>query len=258
MNNPYQKYVDENFHFLDETSIINLAQNDNGSINNVISGLHKECYGLYPEEENSVEKYCLFYINGTNRLAGLVFKLSISHPDRNELTFVFSKIVNDKFETDTDLISIFNTFQDQTRTFYEKRKVYTFGEEMVDKTWALKTNDLEGIAFVPSIKRTEAFKSIFKDSIHKNKDALVEENKIYLMFNSRNGFTKIGRSKNPSLRERTLQGQEPEITILAWWQGPISLEKDLHQKFDSKRIRGEWFDLSIKNLMAIRDIFMLK
>jgi hypothetical protein len=78
------------------------------------------------------------------------------------------------------------------------------------------------------------------------------------MFNPQNGFTKIGRSKNPKFREKTLQGQEPNITILVEWNGPKSMEKELHIKFDSKRIRGEWFDLNVSDLIAIKDELKLK
>ena len=52
-----------------------------------------------------------------------------------------------------------------------------------------------------------------------------KENRIYLMFNSRNGYTKIGRSINPKLREKTLQGEEPEIEMIAIFLLILTLQK---------------------------------
>lgn len=77
------------------------------------------------------------------------------------------------------------------------------------------------------------------------------------MFNSRNGYTKIGRSINPKLREKTLQGEEPEIEMIAIWTMDKYYEKQLHQKYSVKRVRGEWFDLSISELIEIKK-FMSK
>ncbi len=67
---------------------------------------------------------------------------------------------------------------------------------------------------------------------------------VYLMKNNRSGFYKIGRSVNPKFRERTLQAQEPQIELLDTCIAPKELEKELHQQFSNKRIRGEWFELN--------------
>jgi len=73
------------------------------------------------------------------------------------------------------------------------------------------------------------------------------------MFNTKNGLVKIGRSINPSHREKTLQGEDPKTFILNAWKADISIEKKLQQRFDDRRIRGEWFDLTIKNILEIKD-----
>ena len=66
--------------------------------------------------------------------------------------------------------------------------------------------------------------------------------KTYLMKNKRNSLYKIGKSKNPKHREKTLQSQEPEISIVKIWNKDI--ERDLHIKYDEYRVRGEWFKLN--------------
>lgn len=67
---------------------------------------------------------------------------------------------------------------------------------------------------------------------------------IYLMKNRRNGYYKIGRSKNPKYRERTLQSEEPDVSLVWKVKGTHDDEKHLHKKFKSVRLRGEWFSLS--------------
>ena len=72
------------------------------------------------------------------------------------------------------------------------------------------------------------------------------------MFNSRNNLIKIGQSIHPNFREKTLQSQEPEIVVLAIWQAPKMVEKELHKLFHEKRKRGEWFDLDFNDLKEIK------
>lgn len=66
--------------------------------------------------------------------------------------------------------------------------------------------------------------------------------KTYLIKNKTTGFYKIGRSMFPFFRERTLQSQEPLIDIVKTWDNDI--EDELHEKYKTQRVRGEWFNLS--------------
>lgn len=75
---------------------------------------------------------------------------------------------------------------------------------------------------------------------------------VYLMRNRRNGYTKIGWSKDPKFRERTLQSQEPEIELIGKWPGTFKDELVWQIRFSAKRIRGEWFDLSGKDIELLR------
>ena len=69
-----------------------------------------------------------------------------------------------------------------------------------------------------------------------------EKQKTYLMKDSNTGLTKIGKAIDPKYRERTLQSEKPTISLFAVCENNIELE--LHDKFDSKRVRGEWFNLT--------------
>jgi len=66
---------------------------------------------------------------------------------------------------------------------------------------------------------------------------------VYLMHHGLSNVWKIGRSVDPSARERTLQHADPQITMLWSVEEEGGLESWLHDKFKDKRLRGEWFEL---------------
>ena len=74
---------------------------------------------------------------------------------------------------------------------------------------------------------------------------------IYLMVDDSTGYFKIGRSYNPEVREKTLQSEKPTIRLMKKWKAYRTTEKKLHEHFNSKRIRGEWFDLSKSDINNI-------
>ena len=76
---------------------------------------------------------------------------------------------------------------------------------------------------------------------------------VYLMRNQRNGFIKIGFSRDPKYREATLQSEEPEVELLTKFVGDMSDEESLHERFSAKRLRGEWFKLTDEDILSIND-----
>jgi len=80
---------------------------------------------------------------------------------------------------------------------------------------------------------------------------------VYLMHDTANGYYKIGISNKPYYRERTLQSEKPAIELIASKKFPVrkiaeSFEKSLHNVYDDKRLRGEWFELDendVKNII---------
>jgi len=81
-----------------------------------------------------------------------------------------------------------------------------------------------------------------------------DKTNIYLMEDGHTGFIKIGRSKNPSTRERTLQAQVPLLRMIWTCAGINSDEKILHDFFKDKRLRGEWFDLGEDDVRYIKSL----
>ncbi len=74
---------------------------------------------------------------------------------------------------------------------------------------------------------------------------------VYIMEDLRNGNFKIGRSKTPGKRERTLQSEVPEIVLRFSIPAHDDDERRLHGRFDPKRQRGEWFSLTPDELLWI-------
>lgn len=71
---------------------------------------------------------------------------------------------------------------------------------------------------------------------------------VYLKENEK-GHIKIGISKDPKQRERTLKSEEPAIKLLYQKEFPdrkfaVQLEKTLHKIYKYWRLRGEWFNLN--------------
>lgn len=78
---------------------------------------------------------------------------------------------------------------------------------------------------------------------------------VYLILDKSTGYYKIGRSKNPKIRERTLQSEKPTLEMIVSFSGINLDEKNLHSLFKEKRIRGEWFDLSGSDIEKIHNYF---
>lgn len=76
---------------------------------------------------------------------------------------------------------------------------------------------------------------------------------VYLMQSGSHPYTKIGFSKKPKAREKTLQGDDPLLHMVHQHEGTMADEKALHERFKKKRVRGEWFNLSIDDIKGIKE-----
>ena len=73
--------------------------------------------------------------------------------------------------------------------------------------------------------------------------------KTYIMKDSSTNLIKIGKAINPKYREKTLQSEKPTISLFAVCEDNI--ESELHKKFEDKRVRGEWFNLTDNEINVI-------
>lgn len=244
----------EHYANLTEETILRMNKNCNsGELNNVVVGLNKHCYGLWLIDDEKEIKYQLFYVRGHNKLEGDLIQLTSDLKYRDELVFYFSHFLSHNYK-DIDLIDTFNTFQGQTRGLLEKLGFLTIASTEIDKYGdqnpTIFAKGVKGIIPLRLIRKGEFYKEFFG-----NKKLPIEEGEyVYLMLNKRNDFIKIGKSKRPTFREKTLQADEPDIELITHWEAPSNLEKQLHRMFEQKRQRGEWFDLNFKDLKQIKEL----
>lgn len=104
-----------------------------------------------------------------------------------------------------------------------------------------KLNKLDNFTSLPTLVLSHS---------QSNKNVAIYEPKTYLMQDTFRGYYKIGKSKDPKVREGTLQAEVPTIELLHVIESDI--EAYLHKKFNSKRLRGEWFDLSKADVNYIK------
>lgn len=71
----------------------------------------------------------------------------------------------------------------------------------------------------------------------------------YILKDKNTGYYKIGKSVNPLKREKTLQSEKPTLILVKKFK--FNWESDLHDKYKSQRIRGEWFNLNKTQLKYI-------
>lgn len=240
---------------LDESTILLLNKQCPGNLNNVVVGLEKQCFGLMCMDDTEKIIYRLFYVNGDTDLQGDIIELTIDNPNRDQLVFYFSQFLDHNYKG-LDTINTYNTFQKQTRTLLEQIGYLTISPtefaKYSDPNPLIMAKGVKGIINVPLIDKKEFYKSFFgnKDINKLNQG----DEFVYIMLNPSNDLIKIGKSKDPNYREKTLQAQEPEIILVSFWKAPGSIERQLHKEFSHKRQRGEWFDLTFKDLKKINEL----
>ncbi len=79
-------------------------------------------------------------------------------------------------------------------------------------------------------------------------------NYIYFVYSERKHAIKIGRSKNPEGRIRTLEATHGPLKALGYVRESIGLtENTLHIKFARTAQGGEWFGISLELRLWIRE-----
>lgn len=91
------------------------------------------------------------------------------------------------------------------------------------------------------IRRAEANAREVRALIPQQEDEQTGDH-LYLMKHS-NGLTKIGRSKRPKAREKTLQAEDPRLELIYTAENLGWLERKFHKMLSEERVRGEWFRL---------------
>ncbi|WP_291138615.1 GIY-YIG nuclease family protein [Flavobacterium sp. UBA7663] len=247
----FQERFESKVFSLSREDILELEKFDNGPLNNVITRINKHCYGVSIIDEEKI-KFDMFYVNSENELKGDLIRLTLNEKNYFQLLMRFTAMLAEDYE-DVDAISAFNTFQTKLRGFLEKLNFFTTTslelKPYLGKGSVMISTAPRGIVNVILVEHKEFYREFFNNNYKIEK---VENSEyVYLMVNSYSGYIKIGRSKNPRYREKTLHSQEPTISLIAQWQCSKHIEKELHEKFKSKRVRGEWFRLQLNDLKEI-------
>lgn len=259
--NYLETYFDKHCFDLDRENIYEFNKQDNGPINNVISLLNDHCYGVFIYDDKEFIEYKIFYIDNKIGLTGLLLELSLelNSETRNHFTIEFCKVINVKYPH-ADIVDAFNSFQSQLRTGFEKLGFFTVGNEVSmfeEKNASAIFPSSKGLMFFPMIDKKGLYRWLFDENEKIIDSDESKTKKIYLILDSTNNLIKIGQSFNPKLREKTLHGVSPNWDLITTWIAPISVEKELHEKFKVKRKRGEWFDLNFSDLKEIK-LYMSK
>ncbi|MDR6461607.1 GIY-YIG nuclease family protein [Chryseobacterium sediminis] len=248
----------ENSYFILNEELIHLLNKDDqtGHVNNVVQGLNKECFGvrLY-ENLNEPIIIEVYYIIYKSKLQGNLIRIELNDINYQFLLLRFCAVLALNYSQINE-IHAFNTFQKQLRTILEKDGYFTVTNIDIEELRKISTNGALINIHHKAIKQINLIPIVdFYREIFDNSYKLVSENcndYVYLMINVETALIKIGYSKKPIFREKTLQSQEPQIYLIACWNAVRMIETELHRKFKDKRIRGEYFNLNFSKLKELK------
>lgn len=86
---------------------------------------------------------------------------------------------------------------------------------------------------------------------------------LYVFYSPLTGFSKIGRATDKYTRQKSIEtSQGCKIYEIMYWEPEVNydesveyLEKWLHDFYKEKKVRGEWFSLSISDFIQIQYLF---
>lgn len=231
-------------------------------LNNVIEGFESDFFTISLDKEDSLEKYTLIYIGRSVEIKGLSLSSGRNIKDRDLSTLNFAKAIENEF-SENNSIHIFNSFQNMLKQIYESFGVVCVPEYIAnqdtDKIFLL-SKPKKSVDYLKLIDPIKFYKSFFeRDTKISDEEGIP---KLYLMLEGENGYIKIGQTKSKlevrkkGVAEPTLKAKDPKIYLLSAWGAPKEIEKKLHSDYESKRKRGEWFDLRAIDLQKINEMML--
>lgn len=103
-------------------------------------------------------------------------------------------------------------------------------------------------------KRVDFESRFFSCEKEEKKEKPVKLTNVYIMKDNHTGHYKIGRSDSPTKREATLLSQKSSIELIFHTKAVARFERSLHNLFEEKRVRGEWFELDEFDIQLIKDL----
>lgn len=241
---------------LDMSEIYELGEKS-VEIKNVILGNHRKAI----QTRGRGLDFELVFI-GNNPISEMIegYELQYRFKSENHAQTIlgFCFFVSNKFPFNTP-IALYNTFIDQMRSIFSIQQIEVITQAdlnpIIEKygncqgTFASKTK----LVYLRTFRESEVYQELFNFD---KKSFVVDDDKqyVYLIFNEKNKYFKIGFSKNPLKREKTLQAEEPDIVILRIWERGRDFEKFLHKKYANFRVRGEWFKFGMIELLDLKEL----
>ncbi|MCD4744963.1 MAG: GIY-YIG nuclease family protein [Bacteroidales bacterium] len=229
-----------------------MAKSDNGSIGNVIRGFRKHCYGIFADKD-SIKNIDFFYINESIENPGYLLRLRFGENKFYEYLLKFSIFLVQNYQN-IDPCNVYNTFLDLLRTYLESNNIFTTTSLQLKKFegYNCELISKEPIEIIQNFKKEDFYKHYL--NAPKSIKIKNDTNYLYIMLNKETGYFKIGRSKNPEYRERTLHSKEPSVSLLKVWECEKQIERKLQKRFIDKKVRGEWFKLNMEDLTKLDKI----
>ena len=230
-------------------------------LNNVLEGFETDFFTIFSHEEFSLNDYSLMYIGDYKEIRGLTFKSSRLLKDRDIYTYRFAQAIENDFPELNSLV-IFNTFQSLIEKIYENFGILCLPDFITNLEGSVSlimpNRGKRGVDSILRVDILEFYRSYFtRENLTKDKQS---QPKVYLMYDKKENLIKIGKTKNKLKKRRkgvaepTLRASDPMIEIITAWEATKELETKLHLEYDSKRIRGEWFDLRVNDLQNIDEL----
>lgn len=241
---------------LEMEEIIQLGK-ESVEILNVILGYHKKAIQLRGRGLDLELVYIGENISSQN-IEGYEFQYKFESVNHVEKILGFCFFINDKFPLENSL-NLYNTYIDQLRNLFTLQ-----GIEVITQTDIDDANDRYGmnlnffmakspLIYLRTFSKKAVYRELFQFDYTLFKDEL-DKKYVYLIFCNSNGYFKIGYSKTPLKREKTLQAEEPDISLIKIWEKDKTFERFLHLKYSHLRVRGEWFNLTIRELIELKGL----
>lgn len=222
---------------------------DNLEIGNVVRGLTNECFALSANFEQSYEIQ-FAYVQFSHEHPGYILELKFKENNFYNILLLFSLEIT-KINKKLEVLSVYNTFIHQLRTFLEANDIPTVTTTDFQKSGKGFIFSPSEIEIIKTYNRVKFYRSFLETENYTNLAPDVEY--VYIMMNCDDFTFKIGQSKNPIYRERTLQSKQPNVVLLKAWQCDKKIEKELHKIYKKNRTRGEWFKLDFGEIGNINE-----
>lgn len=239
------------------TSILSMnANNLLPELNNVIEGFEEMFTSITLSNENDRDSYNLLYVSNYNRLIGASLKSGRKIEMRDWITFRFTRNI-ESIVPQCNALTLFNSFQNKLSQYFESIGVLCVPYSIASLTGkqSFLVQGKKEADHVLKLWIPDLYKSYFERTSYSEDIESIQ--KIYLCYSPDDDKIKIGCTKNKlkvrlkSISEATKRSKKPMDVIIAAWNAPRSIEKELHSVYKDKRVRGEWFDLRALDLLEI-------